>query len=274
VGVKLLGFVAFAALACGSREPARPAPQIIRCAVIGGMTETGLWPALAERYALITGNKLELVSTGPKPVIVDAFRKGGIDLITVHASDAMVNLVADGLAVDPQPWVKNDLVIVGPADDPAHIRGEKDAIVAFGKIVAAHAPLLVHASLGADGVLHDVFEAGHMKLGPETVFFNDDNQHAVLEKATEVHAYTLIGRIPFISGKLQHGGMELMVRGDPRLRRPYLVATAAGPATDLRLAAARDFAAFLRLPATQAWIATFGVGKYDDQPLFYPITLP
>ena len=42
----------------------------------------------------------------------------------------MVNLVADGLAVDPQPWVKNDLVIVGPADDPAHIRGEKDAIVA------------------------------------------------------------------------------------------------------------------------------------------------
>jgi tungstate transport system substrate-binding protein len=242
VGIRLLGCVALATCAaCGSREPARPAPQTIRCAVIGGMTETGLWPALAERYALISGNKLEVVSTGPKPVIVDAFRKGGIDLITVHASDAMVNLVADGLAVDPQPWLKNDLVIVGPADDPAHIRGDKD---------------------------------GHLTLGPETVFFNDENQHAVLQRATEVHAYTLIGRIPFISGKLSHGGMELMVRGDPRLRRPYLVATAAGPATDLRLAAARDFAAFLRSPATQAWVATFGVGKYDDQPLFYPVTLP
>jgi hypothetical protein len=27
-------------------------------------------------------------------------------------------------------------------------------------------PLLVHASLGADGVLHDVQEAGHIALDP------------------------------------------------------------------------------------------------------------
>ena len=36
----------------------------------------------------------------------------------MHASDTIVNLVADGYAVDPQPWLKNDLVIVGPRDDP------------------------------------------------------------------------------------------------------------------------------------------------------------
>jgi tungstate transport system substrate-binding protein len=262
-----------ALVACGSHEPQRPAPQTIRCAVIGGMTETGFWPALAARYEHVSGNKVEVVATGPKPVIIAAFRAGGIELVTVHASDAMVNLVADGLAVDPQPWLKNDLVIVGPADDPAHIRGDQDAVVAFGKIIAAHAPLLVHASLGADGVLHDVFEAGHLTLGPETVFFNEENQHAVLERAATAHAYTLIGRIPFISGKLQRAGMELMVRGDPRLRRPYLVATAAGPVTDPRLVAARDFAAYLRAPETQAWIATFGVGKFDDQPLFFPVAV-
>src|SRR5262249_8676861 len=188
---------------------------------------TGLWPELVARYERLTGNKVELAVSGPKPQIVDAFRKGGIDLITVHASDAMVNLVADGLAVDPQPWARNDLVIVGPGDDPAHVRGERDAIAALRKIFAAKAPLLVHASMGADGVLHDLLEVGHLALPAESaVFFTDDNQHAVLERAAAAKAYTLVGRIPFVNGKLKRGGLELMVRGDPRLRRPYLVAVA------------------------------------------------
>src|SRR5262249_36733737 len=138
--------IVLALAACGNSDapPERPPPQTIRRAVIGGMIETGLWPELVARYERLTGNKVELAVSGPKPQIVDAFRKGGIDLITVHASDAMVNLVADGLAVDPQPWARNDLVIVGPGDDPAHVRGERDAIAALRKIFAAKAPLLVH----------------------------------------------------------------------------------------------------------------------------------
>jgi len=86
-------------------EPAHPPPQTIRCAVIGGMMETGFWPELVARYEHLTGNKVELAITGPKPVVIEGFRNGGIDLVTVHSSDAMVNLVADGLAVDPQPWI-------------------------------------------------------------------------------------------------------------------------------------------------------------------------
>jgi len=65
-----------------------------------------------------------------------------------------------------------------------------------------------------------------------------------------------------------------MVSGDPHLRRPYLVVVAAGAATDPRLRAAHQLADWLRSPATQAFIATFGKGQYDDQPLFFPITAP
>lgn len=248
-------------------EPARAAPGHVRVAAIGGMVETGFWPALVARYQALTGTTVELVATGPKPVVIAAYRKGGIDLITVHASDAMVNLVADGLAVDPQPWLRNDLVFVGPHDDPAGVRGERDAAVALAKIVAAKAPLLVHASLGADGVLHDLGESAGVTLDPTaTILFAGENQHAVLDRARELHAYTLVGRIPVITGKLHADGMEILVRGDPRLRRPYLVELAPDAP-----AAARDLAAWLRAPDTQAWIATFGVGKYDDQPLFYPV---
>ena len=78
----------------------------------------------------------------------------------------------------------------------------------------------------------------------------------------------MVGRIPFLDGKLKKDGIELMVRGDPRLRRPYLVAVAPH-APD----AARDLATFMRDPSTQDFIATFGKGKYDDDPLFFPVTV-
>src|SRR5262249_7695546 len=151
--------------ACGSHEPERPAPQTIRCAVIGGMLETGFWQAVASRYELVSGNKIELAASGPKSVVVEAFERGNIDLITVHASDAMVTLVAQGKAVDPQPWVMNDLVIVGPADDPAHVKGGRDATAALQAIAAARSPVLVHASMGADGVVHDITERAHIHIG-------------------------------------------------------------------------------------------------------------
>ncbi|HEX7837458.1 MAG TPA: substrate-binding domain-containing protein [Kofleriaceae bacterium] len=273
MGVGRAALALVALVACRGQDPppaaSRPTGQTVKVAVIGGMIETGFWQALAERYQAARGNRVEVVAAGPKPQVVDAFRKGGIELITVHACDAMINLVADGVARDPQPWARNDLVIVGPAADPARIRGEHDAVAAIARIVAARAPLLVHASLGADSVLHDLQEAGHIVLDPgATVMFGEDNQHRVIERAAQLSAYTMIGRIPWVTGKLKAAGVELMVQGDPRLRRPYLVEVSAAASP-----AALDLAAYLRSPETQQWIATFGRGKYDDQPLFFPVSL-
>jgi tungstate transport system substrate-binding protein len=257
--------------ACGNTDeaPPRPAPQKIRVAVVGGMIDTGFWPALAARYERLTGHTVELAATGPKPVVVAAFRKGGVDLITVHASDAMVNLVAEGLAKDPQPWVMNDLVIMGPVADPAKIRGQRDALAALRAIVATRSKFLVHASLGADGVLHDLQETGKIVFEPgQLVMFDEESQQRVLQRAAAEQAYTMVGRIPVLSGKLKADGMTIAVQGDPRMRRPYLVEVATNAN-----AATHDLAEFLRLPDTQRWIASYGKGKYDDQPLFFPVTV-
>jgi ABC-type tungstate transport system permease subunit len=195
--------LAVALVACRGREPAPALPptgQTIKVAVIGGMIETGFWQALAERYQAARGNHIEVVSSGPKHVVVDAFR---------------------------------------------------------------------NASLGADGVLHDLQEAGRLTLDPAaTVLFTDESQHRVLERAAQLSAYTLVGRIPWITGKLKATDVELMVQGDPRLRRPFLVELSPSAS-----AAARDLATYLRSPDTQQWIATFGRGKYDDQPLFFPVSV-
>src|SRR5688572_15120335 len=71
-----------AALAIGCRsdapsvKPVVRARQTLRVAVVGGMTDTGFWPAIAERYERASGDKIDVVITGPKPRVVQAFREG------------------------------------------------------------------------------------------------------------------------------------------------------------------------------------------------------
>jgi tungstate transport system substrate-binding protein len=246
---------------------------IVRCAVIGGMMDTGFWDEVAARCEKAIGIRSEVVSTGPKHVIAPVYRRGEADLITMHASDTIINLVADGLAVDPQPWARNDLLLVGPADDPAHIRGEADAVRALRKIIAAKSNLLIHPSLGANEVLHDLLAEDALELEPEhTVSLTTDRNRSLLQRAKEANAYTLVGRIPFLNGKISNEGLEIMVAGDNRMRRPYVVAAA--PGNEPRQVAARRMAAFLRTPATQAWIKDFGRGALDERPLFFPVVLP
>lgn len=267
----LLATVCFGLAAATSAQE----PQLVRCAVIGGMHDTGLWQAVGERFEKATGHKVELVARGPKHQIVGSFIAGEADLITMHASDTIVNLVADGYGVDPQPWARNDLLLVGPPADPAGIRGEKDAIVALRKIVASQSKLLMHASLGANEVLNDVLAAGEIEVDPaHLISLPSDKHREMLKKAQEANAYTLVGRIPYLNAKIDKHDMQIMVQGDPRLRRPYLVVVAnVVDAKDARHGAAKQLATFLRSPETQAWLKEFGRGKLDDQPLFFPVQM-
>lgn len=85
MGVGRAALALAALVACRDQDPpppaARPNGQTVKVAVIGGMIETGFWQALAERYQAARGNRVEVVAAGPKPRVVDAFRKGGIELI-------------------------------------------------------------------------------------------------------------------------------------------------------------------------------------------------
>jgi tungstate transport system substrate-binding protein len=240
--------------------------------VIGGLLDTGIWDEVAARFQQQTGHKVAQVASGPKHVIAGAFARGEADLITMHASDAIINLVADGHGENPQPWLRSDMVLIGPADDPAGVRGEKDTAAALRKIIASKSKVLLHGSLGANEVLADVLSRAGLELPPEQIIATPSEKHRqMLKRAKEEHAYALIGRIPFISGKVDGSGLAIMVAGDPHLRRPYLVVTTTSATDEPRRQAARQLAAFLRTPATQAWIATYGEGRYDDQPLFFPV---
>jgi tungstate transport system substrate-binding protein len=269
----------FAAVRC----TAQPLPSaqvdaevpIVRCAVIGGMHDTDFWPQLADRFTRQTGIRVELAATGPKQEIARAFIDGDVDLITMHASDTIINLVADGYGEDPQPWARNDLILVGPESDPAGIRGQADAVAALARLIDSKATILMHSSLGANEVLRDLLAEGELELDPDhTVVLPSDRHRQMLIRAAEMEAYTIVGRIPFLNGKIDHEGLAVMVQGDVRLRRPYVVVVATADrvgAQQNRLA--RQLAAFLRREETQDWIAKFGIGEFDIHPLFFPVKI-
>ena len=43
--------------------------RVVRCAVIGGMTMTGLWPEIVKRFEAESGYRCDLAATGPRPEI-------------------------------------------------------------------------------------------------------------------------------------------------------------------------------------------------------------
>jgi tungstate transport system substrate-binding protein len=264
--------LALAAQVGFSQESQSTLAVAVRCAVAGGLNEIDFWPQLADRFQRATGHRMEIAATGPKHAISAAFLSGEADIIAMHTSDAIINLVADGRGENPQPWAKNDFVIVGPTSDPAKIKGEKDAVAALSKIIASKSKLLLHASSGASELMGDLLAAGELELDPQTtISLPGDKHRQMLKRAAAEQAYTIVGRIPFLSGKLDAGDMAIMVQGDERLRRSYLVVVSTQTKDSRQLAAARRFATFLREPATQQFITEFGRGKYDDQPLLFPV---
>jgi tungstate transport system substrate-binding protein len=255
-----------------ANDPAAHA-TVVRCAIASGLNEIDFWPQLADRFQRATQHRLEIVATGPKAVIAEAFKRGQADVIAMHNGDTIINLVADGFGENPQPWARNDFVIVGPASDPAKIKGGDDAVAALRKIIESRSKLLLHSSSGVSELLGDLLAAGELELDPQaTISTPGDKHRQMLKVAAAEQAYTIVGRIPFLNGKLETGELSIMVQGDERLRRPYLVVVAARPGD--RREAARRFAAFLREPATQEFIAGFGRGKYDERPLLFPVTIP
>src|SRR3974390_469204 len=111
--------------------------RVVRCAVIGGMTMTGLWPQISKMFEAETGYEVRVVTTGERPLLDKAIRAAQVDLLTMHSGDITTDIVADGIGVNMRPWTRNELVIVGPTNDPAGISGIRNGAAALQRIAAA-----------------------------------------------------------------------------------------------------------------------------------------
>src|SRR5208282_2241673 len=59
---------------------------------------------------------------------------GDVDVVLVHARKLEDKFVADGYGVNRRDVMYNDFVIIGPAPDPAHVKGAKTSAEALKRI--------------------------------------------------------------------------------------------------------------------------------------------
>lgn len=263
------------AASCSPHSETPADPHTIRCAVIGGMTMTGLWQAIAKMFEEQTGYKIEVVATGPRPILDEAMRAGKVDLLTMHSGDITTDLVADGYGVNMRPWTRNELCIVGPPDDPAHVRGMTNGVEALKKIAAARSHFVDFQGIGSRELAHNLWTRAGLEPKGDWVLRDDAvSKFDILQFARTNDAYVVVGYIPARMQKMNAGGMEILVRDDPTMRRPFIVMeTNPKKFPSANFAGARALSDFLLSPKVQNFLVEFGTQTNGPGTLFFPVTI-
>jgi len=261
------------ATSCSRRMEAPADSHLVRCAVIGGMTMTGLWPEIAKMFEAQSGYRVEVVATGPRPILDAAMRAGKIDLLTMHSGDITTDLVADGYGVNMRPWTRNELCIVGPPDDPAHLRGMTNGAAALRKIAETKSRFVDFEGIGSRELVHTLWRlAGVEPRGDWLIKDETVSRWNILQFARTNHAYVVVGYIPAQMGKMPAEGMEVLVRGDPVMRRPFIVMEAnPQKVPHVNYTGARALSDFLLSSKVQEFLLEFGRQTNGPGPLFFPI---
>lgn len=244
----------------------------VRAAVIGGMTMSGLWQEVAKAFEATYHIPVELVVTGPKQLLDAYCRRERVDLVTMHSSDRIVNLAADGYVERLTPWARNAQMLVGHRSDPADLASASTLETALEKLGASKAPFLVHASGGTFEVFNALRTDFEWRLSDKQVRFTTAKR-GFLRDTAAMKGYTLYGTIPFLMRKQHDPEITGFFFDDPALRRPYLAAVG----TEERIGKARRERAellqtFLTSPRVQSLVESFRIKGFESTPVFFPAT--
>ncbi len=256
----LLAGVAFSPAADGPQAEVKAPqtvvanPEVVRIASVSTAVEGNLLPMLVKSFQAETGIKTVLVRNDEP---YEQAGKGEYDLVVSHFGHRDVqNFVSNGLGLWPRMVFSNQLVLAGPASDPAHIRGVTSLVEAFRRISRAKAPYVVNQTRGIKYLTDILWDAAGKP--PKGSWFIDPgvNKKNAIDLAAKKQAYVIWGLTPFLrEEKASHRGLQPMVTADPLLQR-IMVAIVVNPERVPRVnsAGAAKFQEYLLKPETQAKI--------------------
>jgi tungstate transport system substrate-binding protein len=229
--------------------------------------QSGLFGYLLPEFKKASGIDVKVVAVGTGQAI-DMGRRGDADLLFVHDQVAEEKVVAEGFAIKRFPVMYNDFVLIGPAADPAKVKG-KDIAEALQKVKAVDAGFIsrgdksgTHAAelryWKTAGVATPAF-AGYKACGC--------GMGPALNMAASTGAYVLTDRGTWLNFK-NRADLAVLVEGDTRLFNQYgvmVVNPAKHPQT--KVVEAQKFVDWIISPAGQGVIAGY---KINGEPLFFP----
>ena len=247
--------------------------RLILMASTIGPIDSGIVGALEDRFETDTGIRVRHVGAGTGAALKIA-EKGNVDLVMAHAKSLEEKFIKEGFGTERIPLMYNDFVIVGPAGDPAGIKGLKTAAVALKKISGtgslfisrgdksgthvAEMELWKKAEIKPAGAWYVVYEKGADGNVP-TLRFTDGKG-----------AYTVIDRATYLSIKHQIKLAVLVEGDDALLNYISVIPVNAKKFPRVNEKDVKTFVAWLTSPEKgQKIIRDFGKDKYGS-PLFFP----
>ncbi len=103
--------------------------------------DSGLLDVLVPQFERQTGYAVKTIAVGSGAALRRG-EEGEVDVVLAHSPDAEEAFMAAGHGVNRRLVMHNEFVIVGPAADPAGVRGLEDAAEAFRRIAEAEAAFL------------------------------------------------------------------------------------------------------------------------------------
>ncbi len=232
--------------------------------------DSGLLDVLVPMFEKKTGLTVKTISVGTGQALALAAR-GEADVTLAHAPSVERRYVEEGKLLNRRLVMYNDFVIIGPAEDPARIRGLPKALDAMRRIAESQSRFV---SRGDKSGTHTLETALWKQAGvePKGAWYLESGQGMgqTLGIAEERRAYTITDRGTWLAFQ-KRVSLPVLVEKDRPLLNLYSVMEV-NPANGPRINAAggKAFADFMLSAEVQAVIRVFGADKYG-QPLFVPV---
>ena len=247
------------------------AEERLKLATTTSTDNSGLLEALLPPFEKMMDVRVDIIAVGTGKALALG-RNGDVDIVLVHARRAEDQFIKDGYGVNRRDVMYNDFVVLGPVDDPAGVKGMKDAVAALETISAKKAPF---TSRGDDSGTHkrekSLWKTAEIEPAGDWYMETGQGMGSTLQIADEKQAYTITDRGTYLAYKNKID-LSILVEGDiERLANPYGI-IAVNPAKHVHVN-------YVYAMSLIGWVTSVEgqkiIGEYKrfGEPLFHPIAI-
>jgi tungstate transport system substrate-binding protein len=251
-----------------SKEPG----QVLMMATTTSTDNTGLLDELAPEFKKDTGIELKWVSVGTGKAL-QMGENCDVDVLLVHAPAREKEFVDKGFGLNRTELMYNDFVVIGPANDPAKVKG-MTIVKALNTIRAKKS---IFTSRGDKSGTHSrelsLWESTGKAVPEKEAWYVQTGQGMLqtINIAAEREGYTITDRGTFIKYADTHKGnppLVVLVEGDNSLFNQYsAIEINPEKCTNAKNDLAKKYIDWMASDKTQKMIGDF---KLLGKPLFTP----
>jgi tungstate transport system substrate-binding protein len=245
-------------------------PDRLVLATTTSTQDSGLLDYLLPDFEKQFNTKVDVIAVGTGQAL-QLGKDGNADVLLVHARAQEDAYMAAGDGTRREDVMYNDFVIVGPASDPAGIKGIPTAVDAFKKIAAAQAAFISRGdNSGTNTKELAIWKSTGITPAGKWYISAGQGMGEVLTMADEMGAYTLSDRATYLARTKNGLKLQILVEKDKSLLNPYgVIAVNPNKGPQINAALATEFIDWLISVPVQQKISEFGKADFGIS-LFIP----